>query len=231
MRWPWNADGSLPTARWREMWSALHEAGDVVRPWCHHRYAAMRDFLSGQALLAWEDEGYVVGGVGAGGLYLPGKAARWRAGKQLIDWMEEVGEGAGGLRGQERDRGEGDGEGRSILYGCTNQDTVEEELDLDEWAPEWEDMEAEDEEKPVDQGVIGLGQERERGGSILYGCKSETPMTLPPGLRRHRAHLARIRRLGIVHPPRRPRRLDQGRDTRPAHIKLLKIKGFPQLSS
>ena len=27
-----NPDGSLPTARWRELWSALHEAGDVVRP-------------------------------------------------------------------------------------------------------------------------------------------------------------------------------------------------------
>lgn len=32
-----NPDGSLPTARWREMWSALHVAGDVGRPWCHHR--------------------------------------------------------------------------------------------------------------------------------------------------------------------------------------------------
>ena len=42
-----NPDGSLPTARWRELWSALHGAGDVGRPWCHHRHAAVRNLLSG----------------------------------------------------------------------------------------------------------------------------------------------------------------------------------------
>ena len=67
--------------------------GDVGRPWCHHRYAAMRNFLSEQGLLAWEDEGYVIGVEGAGGMYLPGKAARWRAGRELMSWMEDVGEG------------------------------------------------------------------------------------------------------------------------------------------
>jgi hypothetical protein len=90
-----NPDGSLPTARWRETWSALHGAGEVGRPWCHHRYAAVRNRLSRQGLLAWEDEGYVIGNVGSGGLYLPGKAAKWRAGGQLMGWMVDVGEGSG----------------------------------------------------------------------------------------------------------------------------------------
>lgn len=84
-----NADGSLPTARWRAMWTALHEAGDVGRPWCHRRYAAMRNFLSEQGLLAWDDEGYLVGDAGRDGRYVPGKAARWRAGARLMVWMEE----------------------------------------------------------------------------------------------------------------------------------------------
>ena len=56
----------------------------------------MRDFLSGQGLLAWEDEAYVIGMVGAGGMYLPGKAARWRAGRELMAWMEFVAASAGG---------------------------------------------------------------------------------------------------------------------------------------
>ncbi len=84
-----NADGSLPTARWREMWTALHEAGGGGRPWCHRRYAAMRNFLSGQGLLAWDDEGYLVGETGRDGRRVPGKASRWRAGTRLMGWMEE----------------------------------------------------------------------------------------------------------------------------------------------
>src|SRR4051794_30705139 len=51
---------------------------------------------------------------------------------------------------------------------------------------------------------IGLVQEGERGGSILYGCRSELPTPLALRLRQHRAHLARIARLGIIPPTRRP---------------------------
>ncbi len=83
-----NADGSLSTARWREMWTSLHNSGDVVRPWCHRRFAAMRNFLSEKGLLAWEEEGYLVGGTEGDGRYVPGKAARWHAGARLMSWME-----------------------------------------------------------------------------------------------------------------------------------------------
>ena len=78
-----NADGSLPTARWIEMWTALHEAGDIGRPWCHHRYAAMRNYLSSKGLLSWEDAGYLIGGVGGDGRYVPGQAAKWHASEDV----------------------------------------------------------------------------------------------------------------------------------------------------
>ena len=74
-----NADGSLPTARWREMWTALHEAGDIDRAWCHHRYARMRNFLTEKDLLVWEDEDFTVGVVDDAGRFVPGKAAKWCA--------------------------------------------------------------------------------------------------------------------------------------------------------
>ena len=56
-----NADGSLPVARWREMWMALQGAGDVDRAWCHHRFARMRNFLTRKDLLDWEEEDFVAG--------------------------------------------------------------------------------------------------------------------------------------------------------------------------
>lgn len=111
-----NQDGSLPTARWREMWKALHEAGDVSRPWCHRRYAAMRNHLSEKRLLAWDDEGYWVGGTGGGGGHVPGKAARWHAGARLVELMEA---GERTLDG----RGDSRGEGGSVPLWGKDQDS------------------------------------------------------------------------------------------------------------
>ena len=109
------------------------------------------------------DEGYVIGFLGAGGMYLPGKSAKWCVGRQLMDWMEDVG-GNDAIGGhveqdldQERRRGE---RRRASLYGCVDQDIVREEMARDDWAFAWEDKEAEDEEKPADQGVIGIGRSR-----------------------------------------------------------------------
>ena len=53
----------------------------------------MRDYLGARNLVAWEDEGYVVGVIGRDGQYLPGKAAKWHAGERLMDWMEEMPQG------------------------------------------------------------------------------------------------------------------------------------------
>jgi hypothetical protein len=56
-----NQDGSLPTARVAGLWRALYEAGDVDRPWNHHRWKAIRDAMSAQGLLDWQDQRYQPG--------------------------------------------------------------------------------------------------------------------------------------------------------------------------
>ena len=84
--------------------------GTLGHPGATTGYAAVRNFLSGQGLLAWEDEGYVIGFVGAGGCTCLGKSAKWRAGRQLMAWMEEDGgkDGVGGHGEQDQDQ-EGEG--------------------------------------------------------------------------------------------------------------------------
>jgi hypothetical protein len=120
-----NADGSLPTARWRAMWSALYEAGDIERGWCQHRYKAMRDFLSREGLLDWEDEDYVVGVLTGDGRFVPGKAAKWRAGEELMERMEE--EQPGQSAAERCGDMIFDVEEKSILYGCSELDREHEE--------------------------------------------------------------------------------------------------------
>ena len=85
-----NADGSLPVARWREMWSALFGASDVGRAWCHHRFATMRNFLSDRSLIAWDDEDFFIGVLDDDGRFVPGKAAKWKAGEELMVMMDAV---------------------------------------------------------------------------------------------------------------------------------------------
>jgi hypothetical protein len=85
-----NVNGYLPTARWRGLWTAMHESGVIDRTWCHHRYVAMRNLLSARELLAWEDQGYVIGDLGLKGRYIPGNAAKWRAGSRLMALLEEM---------------------------------------------------------------------------------------------------------------------------------------------
>jgi hypothetical protein len=80
----------LPVARWRETWKALFGAGDIGRAWCHHRFATMRNYLSDKCLLAWEDESFVVGVYGDDGRFVPGRAAKWKAGEELMARMEAV---------------------------------------------------------------------------------------------------------------------------------------------
>mgnify|MGYP001146924095 CR=1 FL=1 len=127
-----NADGSLPVARWKEMWAALHGTGDIRRAWCHHRFASIRNFLTGEGWLSWADEEFVVGVYAHDGRYVPGMAAKWKAGEELMAMMETVDvqevvvggdpvSEVGGVEavgaGQDKEREEG----RSILYG-NNQD-------------------------------------------------------------------------------------------------------------
>ena len=80
-----NPDGSLPQRRVQELWTALYEAGDFSRPWNHHRWKAIRDWLSEMGWLDWQDHRYQIG-TGRG----DGQACKWRLHVDFmleLDWM------------------------------------------------------------------------------------------------------------------------------------------------
>ena len=68
-----NSDGSLPAKRWKKMWQALFEAGDINRAFCPQRFKAIRDFLSSLQLLDWRDRSYCLGWYDQDGQYHKGK--------------------------------------------------------------------------------------------------------------------------------------------------------------
>ena len=80
-----NLDGSLPTARFKALWEAMREKGDIDRGWDYKRFAAMRNYLSSLGWLQWEDERY---SPGAGGQ--KGQAAKWRATDALLSMLAAV---------------------------------------------------------------------------------------------------------------------------------------------
>ena len=82
-----NADGSLPTARIRENWEVLHANGDVQRPWVAKRYTALRNHLSREGQLDWEDSRYIPGSLSPTG---EGQAAKWRASESLMQRIEDA---------------------------------------------------------------------------------------------------------------------------------------------
>ena len=74
-----NPDGSMPLKRIGAIWHAAYEAGDTIRAFCYHRFKAIRDMLSDQGLLEWDDSTYRFG-----------RACRWSASEQLMGMMEEA---------------------------------------------------------------------------------------------------------------------------------------------
>lgn len=84
-----NEDGSLPYARFEGLWSALHEAGDVHRPFDCKRFAAIRNYLSSLGLLDWEDNNYTPGRTDEHGKDHRGKACRWKASELLMGMLDE----------------------------------------------------------------------------------------------------------------------------------------------
>ena len=85
-----NADGSLPCRRVEKIWTALFNAGDVSRPWNHHRWKAIRDFLSGQGHIDWTDHRYEYGAVVQDGTVKKGIACKWSISDEF-DWtLEQV---------------------------------------------------------------------------------------------------------------------------------------------
>jgi hypothetical protein len=95
-----NADGSLPVARWKNLWQALFEAGDVGRAFCPQRFKAIRDYLSSLGLLDWEDESYRIGWNDEKGQYHKGKACKWQAGQKLMEMLKTAAEQADNNKGE-----------------------------------------------------------------------------------------------------------------------------------
>jgi hypothetical protein len=175
-----NPDGSLPTARWRAMWEALSRGGDIDRGWCHHRYAAMRNFLSDRELLSWEDEDFVAGVLTFEGRFVPGKAAKWRASDELMVRLSSA--------SIEEKKG-------SILYGCSDKEEAQcLQVDVDETSF---------------QGALSPAEEHDQENgeeeSILYGCltfESQAP-TLTTG--QSWSYLDLVQRLRAEMPTPKPR--------------------------
>jgi hypothetical protein len=88
------ANGAMPTARWRKMWTALYEGGDINRAWDHHRFKAIRDYLSSLGLIEWQDNTYVLGWRDGRGEYHKGQSAKWKLSQVLMDQLAEAGQAA-----------------------------------------------------------------------------------------------------------------------------------------
>ena len=93
-----NADGSMPTKRWRKMWTAMKDAGDIERQYSGPRFKTIRNFLTGLGLIDWEDEKYQVGWVDDEGKYHKGKAAKWKFSAELMATFEDADRGGASFR-------------------------------------------------------------------------------------------------------------------------------------
>jgi len=91
-----NADGSTPTARVKALWEGLYRRDYTGRGWDHHRYKVLRDWLSREGHLDWEEEDYVIGRE-VGGVFRKGQAARWAAGEHLLAMLEDRDAEPGGV--------------------------------------------------------------------------------------------------------------------------------------
>lgn len=85
-----NADGSLPCRRVEKLWAALFDAGDVDRPWNHHRWKAIRDFLSERGHIDWRDHRYEYGAVAQDGTIKRGIACKWTISDEFDSTLEKI---------------------------------------------------------------------------------------------------------------------------------------------
>jgi hypothetical protein len=56
-----NQDGSLPTARVEALWDACFNSGDINRTYNHSKFKVIRDWLSKNGLLSWDNPEYCIG--------------------------------------------------------------------------------------------------------------------------------------------------------------------------
>lgn len=80
-----NSDGTLPMQRWKKLWTALKESGDISRSWDDKRWALIRNHLSRLGLIWWDDASYELGFVAADGTYVKGRATKWKFGEALME--------------------------------------------------------------------------------------------------------------------------------------------------
>jgi hypothetical protein len=85
-----NADRSMPTKRFKSVWEAMHERGEVDRPWNPNRFTAIRNHLTRLSMIQWIDGRHVEGFVGDDGEYVKGRAAKWAAGRKLVESIERT---------------------------------------------------------------------------------------------------------------------------------------------
>jgi len=83
-----NPDGSLPHARIASLWSALFNVGDISRPFNHHRFTAIRNWLSDHGYVTWVDNSYFPTHF-IGSLKVDGKAMKYGLSLEVMDWFRE----------------------------------------------------------------------------------------------------------------------------------------------
>lgn len=85
-----NDDDTLPLNRFRSLWEAVFETGDIERQFSPNRFAVMRNYLSSLGLIEWIDSTYEPGVPGKDGRRYGGRACKWKASKLLLELMEGV---------------------------------------------------------------------------------------------------------------------------------------------
>lgn len=76
-----NEDGTLPSRRFKALWEAMYECGDISRAFDNKRFAYLRNLLSDLGLIEWKDNTYLPAG---------GKAMKWHGSSELMNNLEEL---------------------------------------------------------------------------------------------------------------------------------------------
>lgn len=92
-----NPNGTMPTERWAELWTALKESGDIERAWCPNRFCALRNWLSSlPGCIDWRNMTYVrptyVAEKDGTQRKIKGRACKWQFGRDLLEMLRVVGD-------------------------------------------------------------------------------------------------------------------------------------------
>ncbi len=75
-----NRDGTLPTARVRAFWNAMHEAGETTRRFSGVKWKAVRNLLSQYGAIQWVSNLYEIGG----------RAMKWCLTPAVVDMLDKA---------------------------------------------------------------------------------------------------------------------------------------------